>query len=504
MQSDILTTNMYRSHRLLIAVTIIITILANLMALIIYFSGKGSSTLTLSLILREFLLLAVIIGTTIFLANKYPHSNWIKYATISMFAICILVFDCLMSADKEVFANFYLVMALSLLYLDIRLSLFSSVLVLIFHSILVALCPHIMPDGNLTVIIAERYINFVFFGIASAFIASVVARVLHMSIEKENEARQLNSNLREVAVGVSAQANIVADSAGRLTNHARETQKAAEQVTLSVNSLAQATNDEAVYAGNAAQGMQQISKDMDRIGDTIQSINKQSLHFSDIVDEGHTIIANQSRLMSESNKAHESASQAVHTLEIKSKQISEIVNVIKDIANQTNLLSLNAGIEAARAGEAGRGFAIVAEEIRKLAEESERATYNISQLIGEIHRGMTSTVEIIDQTNRINAEQIDAVNKTQEMFTKVEKETQNLNQAISDITSIIQNIVRSTEKMLADVENIFASIEETAAGSQQIASLSNEQTRALTSILNMAEELTRAAEKLQNLVTGIE
>ncbi len=501
-ENDLLIENMRRSHRLVILAAIIIVGLSNLTTLLIYFTGKGSADLTLSKILIEILGVTLTIGITMYIIKKFPNSTWVRYITIVAMGICMLLFDIVMSGAPEVFADFYLVMGFSLLYLDMRVSIFATVLVLFLHTTLVLLAPQILPPGEHTLTLAVRYMTFIFFGIVSGVIAWVVANLMQISIVKEEHATALSANLQTVVAGVAAQADLVAQSSAKLLASATDTGKAAQQVSASVESLAEAASEGAAFASKTTEVVKEMSLALGNAGDNVELVNEQSLRFQHIVDDGMDAMREQNRMMQESNQAQESVSKSVYLLNDRSKRIEEIVGLITGIANQTNLLALNAAIEAARAGEAGRGFAVVAEEVRNLAEESRQAAQNIAHLIGEIQQGMDTTVSGIDHSNRINKEQETAVKRTQEMFAHIELGAKNITGAIQEVSAVIEEVVGSTDEMVNNIENISAGNQESAASTQEITALSEQQTISVKYIVDMIRDLTGAAEDLRKLVAG--
>lgn len=494
--------DMRRSHRLFIYAMATIAALALLSALLVYLADEGTADLTPLLLVEIFLGFSILIGITTFLVKKYPGRTWTRYMAVFMLGLCILLNDVSLSGNKEAFGNFYLMMLLSLLYFDMRLSIFSSIVVLFLHSVLIMMAPQIIPAGDMGVILAERYINFILFGIGAGIVANFLSKHLQRSLEKEEQARSLSENLQTIAVGVAAQANLLAISSAKLVASATDTGMAAEQVKSSVAGLAEAAGEGARNAQNTTEVVRQMSLALGTAGNNIQVVSNQSLQFGQIVDNGLFAIQEQSRMMQKSSQAQESVSEAVHLLNDKSKQIEEIVGLIGKIADQTNLLALNAAIEAARAGEAGRGFAVVADEVRKLAEESGSAAKNIAALIMDIQQGITATVTGINRTNDINTEQDEGVKKTQVMFDHIEQGAQRINMAIEEVSAVIEEMLSSTEEMVQNVENISAYSQESAAGTEEITALSEQQASSVHIIVDMARELAVSAQELQSLVKG--
>lgn len=499
-ENDLLLGSIRRSHRRLLKATIAISCLSNLLTLLLYFSGKGSSYLTLNKIVFEIIGVVLALGLAMLIVKKYPDSTLTKYSTVFAVGLCMLFFDIVMSGAPELFMDFFMVMVLALLYMDFRLSIFSSVLILLLHTILVFVAPEILPASNVGRTLVIRYSTFIMFGICAAVVATVFSKIMHLSIEKEEQAINISGNLQTVVAGVAAQADLVAKSSAKLLASATDTGQAAQQVSSSVESLAEAATEGAVFASKTTEVVKEMSLALGNAGQNVQLVNEQSLRFLSIVDEGLSAMREQNRMMQESNQAQGSVSKSVYLLNDRSRRIEEIVGLITGIANQTNLLALNAAIEAARAGEAGRGFAVVAEEVRNLAEESRQAAQNIAQLIDEIKQGMDTTVAEIDHSNRITAEQETAVKRTQEMFTNIEQGAKNITQAIQEVSAVLEEVIGSTDEMVNHIESISAGNEESAASTEEITALSEQQAMSVRYIVDMTQELTEVAGDLRKLV----
>jgi methyl-accepting chemotaxis protein len=488
-----------RSHRLLVKATIIIFIIANMVTLMLYFSGKGSANLDLQRIGMESIIILFAITVTAAVIKYFPERDWVKYVTVTMFGICIISFDYVMSGAPEVFANFYLIMGLSLLYLDMKLSIFATILTLVLHTLLVVIAPEIVNSENLALTLSVRYANFVFFGIVSGFLATVVVSLLRKTIEKETQATSLNDKLQTIIGGVASQADKLALSASDLLAYTTETDQSAQQVNKSVLSLAEAAAENADFTSKTAEVNRQISMAIENASNNVQLVSNQTLQFGEIVDEGINAMHEQNEMMQESKEAQQAVNQAVHMLGDKSQKIENIVELITAIANQTNLLSLNAAIEAARAGEAGRGFAVVAEEVRKLAENSAQAARDIARLITEIQQGINTTVKEIDRSNQLHSQQELAVDMTRNMFNNIEQGAHSITNAIQEVSAVLEEILSSTDEMVQNMDNVAATDQEAAASIQEIAALSRQQTSSVTSIVEMARELADASEQLKAL-----
>lgn len=274
-------------------------------------------------------------------------------------------------------------------------------------------------------------------------------------------ARTVNkflANLRKIMAEVKENSVHVAATAEQLNS-------SAEQTTAAVNETAATMNE--------------ISTTVEQVSNNIQEISFASLRAAEYANAGNEDIVRLTGQMQSIADSSNSSTKVIHDLSLKSQEIGRIVELITTIADQTNLLSLNAAIEAARAGEQGRGFAVVAEEVRKLADQSSNAAKQIKELINTIQFQAQNAVQTIAAGGKDVEEGILVVQDVGGSFQKIIG-------AVDSLTNQIQDVAAAAEEMTAGVENVAASTEEENAAMEEVSA--------------SAESLAGLAEGLNDLV----
>lgn len=187
-------------------------------------------------------------------------------------------------------------------------------------------------------------------------------------------------------------------------------------------------------------------------------------------------------------------------LEKQSDAIIEIVEAINEIADQTRLLSLNASIEAARAGAYGRGFSVVADEIRKLSEQSSGEAGRIGEIVERIRQSTQETASVATKANDIVTKQEDTLNETLEAFNGINTHVSKLTESLNEIISGLGRIGELKNETLSAIESISATLEETSAASEQLGATAEHQLSAVEELNKAVEELNQETENMENSV----
>jgi methyl-accepting chemotaxis protein len=175
--------------------------------------------------------------------------------------------------------------------------------------------------------------------------------------------------------------------------------------------------------------------------------------------------------------------------------------MIKSISEQTNLLALNASIEAARAGEAGRGFSVVAEEIRKLAEESDQFSETIAVIVRNLQNEVSQAVEEINKMTTIVHNQSDGVNKTKEKFNGIAKSIEKTTRLIEILTQSSDEMKNKKEDILESIHNLSEISETNAAATEEVSASVQEQTASMDEIAHSSQNLLSLADATKEMIS---
>jgi len=281
-----------------------------------------------------------------------------------------------------------------------------------------------------------------------------------------------------------------------VADNAENVSAASEQLAATADQAGQATQQIAASSQEQARGVTQTVDLTSQISDAVQQVARNAQEGANgasdaaqLAQQGaKTVEANLQGMESIKTKVDLSA-RKVREMGERSEQIGMIVQTIDDIAGQTNLLALNAAIEAARAGEHGKGFAVVADEVRKLAEKSAGATQEIGGLI----KGIQKTVEEAVLAMQEGAEEVDAgLTRAQESgdaLTAILRAAEGVNQQVEEIAAAAEEMNASADEMVGAMDNVSAVVEENTAASEEMSAQVEEVTAAAQSLSAMAEEL---------------
>lgn len=292
----------------------------------------------------------------------------------------------------------------------------------------------------------------------------------------------------------------VAASAEQLNASSDQTSQSTEQLVSAIQQMASGSEVQSNQTEEGARALESISASIQTITENAFSISELSTNAITTADEGMIYVGDTTNQMGLISDSVGDSNSAIESLNNRSKEIENIVVMITNIAQQTNLLALNAAIEAARAGEHGKGFAVVADEVRKLAEESSDYSNKIALLIKEIQQDtenvvgkMTQVKNDVDEGNVITL-------KTKDNFTQIVTIMKEINEQVHIMSASSQHIAAGTEEVTASVNEIANIAKENASSTQEVSMSAEEQMASMEQISSSATALTDLAEELQQLV----
>jgi len=311
---------------------------------------------------------------------------------------------------------------------------------------------------------------------------------------------KMRDQLRSVIKNAADIANNLAASSQELSASGEEVASAAQQVGHSIQQVASGAEEQSAQVEETSSRINQLIEEINDVTTMSDEMDGQADNVMNNIKEGNNSIENSVDQIEDVKNNSNEVSNTINNLGGLSNKIGEIVQLINDIAAQTNLLALNAAIEAARAGEAGRGFSVVADEIRQLAEESENATNQIGSLVKEIQNGVGNAVAKMDETEAVVAESVNAIKSTGSSFAEINSATVNLIELIESISVKAKNVGLNSKEVESAVQEIASVSEEAASNSEEVAAASEEQSASTEEIVNAADELAELANELTNVV----
>lgn len=304
-------------------------------------------------------------------------------------------------------------------------------------------------------------------------------------------------SLIEQAIGVSKQ---VTNSSGILNQSADELLLTSSDISYAVQSIEAGIVEQANDTNECLNKMVFLAGRIEEVGDTINQIKSLIIKTQNIAQSGKDSIGTLRDRTLETKQATATLTESMISLEQQSVMIETIVKVINEIAEQTNLLSLNAAIEASRAGDAGRGFGVVASEIRNLAAKTLEASKEIKHIIGDIQKYTRSVVQTTNKTEKIVMSQEVAMNSNIEVFNSITSFVLDIARDLEHITNGMSNIELAKNDTQRAMEAIAAVAEETAATTEQVTSTIVQQKEMINKLNDESDSLNKNVEKLDTAI----
>lgn len=326
---------------------------------------------------------------------------------------------------------------------------------------------------------------------------------VRMETQAKDEIGQLSISFNLMMEQITALVRQTNHSAQDVLETAAELTDASNKTALSAREIASATEEIANGAtslANEAERGNSLTDNIARQMEHVISVNQQMEQSAHQVHESSQQGAEYlNSLLSKTEASAEMISQLtnkVDELKTSTSSVMKVLDVMKNITQQTNILSLNATIEAARAGAAGRGFMVVADEIRQLADQSKQSIAMVGEITDNIQKEMNETVQALSEASPLFQEQMSSVKETGQIFVSVQQQMDSFINHLDKVTSSIDQLNESQNILSDAMSNVSAVAEESSATSEEVASLSSEQQ-------TIGEQLVQLSKKLENVSTGL-
>ena len=311
---------------------------------------------------------------------------------------------------------------------------------------------------------------------------------------------RMRSELCEVVSQIVQGTKEVRSSSGNLTSSIGESVTSINEVAKTVEMLAVGASDQAREAEAGSMKLGSLSEEIGKTVNASEELRSFAQQTEATNNAAGNAFADFKASFTENMKMTQQVGENAARLAQKSNAISQIIMVIESVAAQTNLLALNAAIEAARAGEAGRGFAIVAEEVRKLAEQTEESTKEIAVVVHEIKTEIEQTRSNMEKAETASHKAVSSMDVSEQANHKIAAAVNRMVELVEGLGGSLNRISADKESVIGAINEISAISQTTAASTQEVSASVEEQTSTLESIGEMAHKLNSLAQRLEDSV----
>lgn len=312
--------------------------------------------------------------------------------------------------------------------------------------------------------------------------------------------KDMQASLKVLVNEVDGNAQQVAASAEELTASADQSTDTTEQVASAIQEVSASAEKQTTGVENNARSLEEVSMGVTKIVDSSNQVSDLVKQTTEQAEIGGKAVQD---TVSQMKSIHDSVQQSnvlIESLDERSKEVSSILDVITDISDQTNLLSLNAAIEAARAGEHGKGFAVVADEVRKLAEQSQKSAKEIFAIVKGIQEDVDKAVQNMNLVTSDVKSGVDISTEAIEKFDQILEGTRKITPEMQGVTNIADQMSGLVQDVSSTANELSTIAQGNAAVSEEVAASTEEQLASIEEISASAKSLASMAEELSGLI----
>lgn len=312
---------------------------------------------------------------------------------------------------------------------------------------------------------------------------------------------QMVSHLKEMIQKI-AKASIEVDrTSEELNASAYSVQTSSNQIAAAMQELATGSELQEKYANELSVSMNEFATQVSQLSHNGEAIKSSSDEVLLLANNGNDLMDSSIEQMSKIDYIVNQSIQRVEGLDIQAREISQLVSVIKEIADQTNLLALNAAIEAARAGEHGKGFAVVADEVRKLAEQVSVSVTDITMIASNIQNESSMVKQYLQDGYKDVEQGTTKIKATGETFTQINYAVTQMATSISAISANLADMANNSQTINHSIQEVASISQETTASIEQTADAITHTSKSMEEITNSSKDLVTLADSLNDIVS---
>lgn len=310
----------------------------------------------------------------------------------------------------------------------------------------------------------------------------------------------ISDNLRDIISSINTSSITLSSSAEELSATSGQASSVSDEIAKTIEEIASGASDQAKETEQGALNIDELGNIIENEQELVKTVNEAAYKVDSLKNEGSSIMLELINKNQESTKVARDVSDIINETNVSAGKIVSASEMIKNIAEQTNLLALNAAIEAARAGEAGKGFAVVADEIRKLAEQSNNFTTEIEQVIKELTGKTNHAVESMKVLDEIVKVQTSSVEDTNNKFAGIAEAVEAMKGVLESLNDSGKQMAVKKDEIIGIIQNLSAISEENAASTEEASAAVEEQTASMSEIASASESLTKLAQEMKESV----
>ncbi|WP_010290035.1 methyl-accepting chemotaxis protein [Kurthia massiliensis] len=306
----------------------------------------------------------------------------------------------------------------------------------------------------------------------------------------------MKNNIKQLVCHLQQDAEKLSASAEELSASTEEINSRTEEISTQISATAQQTQQSAAASHESAYAMEETAQGVQRVAEASHTLNDASQDSSKLSQDGVHIVDHAQTQMTTILHSTDLVNNLVLKLSKQTEEIQSMTNVITDLTDQTNLLALNAAIEAARAGEAGKGFAVVADEVRKLADQSRASANAISTLTADIKADTVNVEKAVAASLASVKDGVDIIGQAGESFTSISSSIDLMTAQIQEVSATTQQLSAGAEQVTSSIQDISHAANTSSITVETISSVMEEQLATVQEVSSVAQDLSVSAQQL--------